>query len=60
MYSYPLHASLNASQISEQGCHLLNTMLSSLFKVKEMDDLQVVKAVMKSAFDIKVKKVPAT
>jgi hypothetical protein len=30
MYSYPLHASLNASQISEQGCHLLNTMLSSL------------------------------
>jgi hypothetical protein len=54
MYSYPLHAS-DASQISEQGCHLLNTMLSSLFKVKEMDDLQVVKAVMKSAFDIKVK-----
>jgi hypothetical protein len=30
-------------------------MLSSLFKVKEMDDLQVVKAVMKSAF-IKVKR----
>jgi hypothetical protein len=40
MYSYPLHASLNASQISGAGLSPTeHNAFKSLFKVKEMDDL---------------------
>jgi hypothetical protein len=50
-----LHASERLSDFRAGLSPTEHNAFKSLFKVKEMDDLQVVKAVMKSAFDIKVK-----